>query len=237
MTLALPELGPYLGRLAAAPRARPAAWLAVDDLRLALATRLFKLAGSARMAGDAAPDVLTAARWSEAWQETVKSVAARMVTMVEGQLRQAAAASRLPKQRLERSLMTEADRRALTARLGEGGASLLTALEELERIRGLLSASPAAASVLGAEWLEAVAAAARRQESAWRDLEEALAREAPLWSGEIATIRHWVRPSWPFWLMTAALYLLAIWVGLVLGGYVAAPAPLTGAVSWFWDRF
>ncbi|MEP6473187.1 MAG: hypothetical protein ABJC74_05665, partial [Gemmatimonadota bacterium] len=189
MTLALPELGPYLGRLAAAPRARPAAWLAVDDLRLALATRLFKLAGSARMAGDAAPDVLTAARWSEAWQETVKSVAARMVTMVEGQLRQAAAASRLPKQRLERSLMTEADRRALTARLGEGGASLLTALEELERIRGLLSASPAAASVLGAEWLEAVAAAARRQESAWRDLEEALAREAPLWSGEIATIR------------------------------------------------
>lgn len=236
MALELPEIGPFLGRLSAPPAARKGDWIAVDDLRLVLATRLFKLAGAARMAGDAAASQLTSAHWSTAWHESVVAVSERVVRVVEGRLRQAAQASRFPRKRLAAALLTEADRRALTARLGEGGAPLLTALEEMERLRGEMAAAPELTDAARIDWLDAVAAAARRQESAWRELEAALVREEPLWSGEIAAIRNWVRPSWPFWLTTGALYALAIWIGLVLGGYVLAPAPLMPAVNWFWDR-
>lgn len=235
MTLSLPEIGPALGGLAAPPKGAAAGWIPVDDLRLALASRLFKLAGSARIAGDAAPELLTAAEWSAAWHETVTGVAARVSAAVDVQLRQAAEASRFPARRLNRMLVSDADRRALTARLGEGAAGLQAGLEELERIRVALAASPGPGST--GDWIDAVAAVARRQESAWRELELALIREEPLWGREIAAVRSWRRPRWPLWVGGAALYAVAVWIGLVLGGYVPAPAPLAGAVSWFWERF
>jgi len=237
MALELPELGPFLGRLAAAPRPRTQSWLPVDDLRLALATRVFKLGGSARIAGDAAPDVFTAAAWSTAWNETVVAVANRVIATVETRLRQAAEASRYPRKRLAQAMFSDADRRALIARLGEGGAPLLSALEEVERLRLVVDQSSGLTDATRIDWLDALTAAARRQESAWRELEQALDREGPLWAGEISAIRGWTRPKWPFWLVTGMLYALAIWIGLMLGGYVAAPGPLAPAVSWFWERF
>jgi hypothetical protein len=237
MALELPELGPFLGRLASAPRSRNQGWLPVDDLRLGLATRLFKLGGSARIAGDAAPDVLTAELWSAAWNEAVVAVANRVIATVETRLRQAAEASRYPVKRLAQAMFSDADRRALIARLGEGGAPLLTALEEVDRLRRVIDQSPDLTDATRIDWLEALTAAARRQESAWRELERALDREGPLWAGEISTISSWTRPKWPLWVASGTLYALAIWVGLMLGGYVAAPGPLAPAVSWFWERF
>lgn len=237
MTLELPEIGPALGGLAAPPRVGAASWIPVDDLRLTLASRLFKLAGSARIAGEAAPDILTAAEWGAAWHETVSAVAARVAAAVDDQLRQAAEASRFPARRLSKLLVTDADRRALTARLGEGAAGLQAGLEELERARAAQAQPAAIGSNRRDEWIEAVAAAARRQESAWRELELALLREEPLWGREIAAVRGWRRPGWPLWVSAAALFALALWIGLVLGGYLPAPTPLNGAVSWFWERF
>jgi hypothetical protein len=237
MAVALPEIGPSLGALAAPPATGPDLWIPVDDLRLALAGRLFKLAGSARIGGAAAPEILTSAAWGSAWHETVAAVAGRVAATVDRRLGQAAEASRYPARRLQQALVTPADLRAITARLGEGAVGLQGGLEELERARRALSVPGAPGHDPVEEWIDRVTAAARRQESAWRELELALRREEPLWSREFEAVRRWRRPRWPLWTAAVCIYAIAIWAGLVLGGYVPAPTPLTGAVSWFWERF
>jgi len=237
IALALPEIGPSLGVLAAPPASRDESWIPVDDLRLELANRLFKLAGSARIGGQTAPEIITAAAWGSAWHQTVAAVAARVAATVDRRLQQAAEASRYPKRRLKAALVTPADLRAITARLGEGGAGLEAGLEELERARGALSPPAVPGHDPTEEWIDRVAAAARRQESAWRELHLALGREEPIWTREFEAVRRWRRPRWPLWTAAALIYGVAIWAGLVLGGYVPAPAPLTGPVSWLWERF
>ncbi len=237
MTLSLPEIGPSLGGLAAPPDASDKAWIPVDDVRLNLAGRLLALAGNARIGGDAAPGILTAEAWSAAWHESVSAVAERVARTVDRKFTQAAEASRYPARRLAQALVTPADLRAITARLGEGGMGLQSSLEELERVRTVLGQTPRAGHDPTEEWIERVAATARRQESAWRELELALRREEPLWTREIELVRGWRRPRWPLWAGAAAIYGAAIWLGLVLGGYIPVPAGLIAPVAWFWDRF
>jgi len=237
MTLSIPEIGPSLGGLAAPPATDSREWIPVDDLRLALASRLIALAGSARIGGDDAPNLLTAEAWSAAWHESVAAVAERVAKTVDRKLQQAAEASRYPRRRLTQALVNPADLRAITARLGEGGMGLQSSLEELDRARVALGAPDRAGRDPVDAWIERVAATARRQESAWRELELALRREQPIWTREIEMVRNWRRPRWPLWLGMAGIYAAAIWAGLLLGGYIPVPAVLTAPVAWFWDRF
>jgi hypothetical protein len=113
------------------------------------------------------------------------------------------------------------------ARLGSGGAGFVSALESLEQAG---RRSP------GREWRDALTAAARRLEAAWLALEQNAETELLHWGREVERVRSWRRPTWPLWLVSALVLGAAIWLGLVLGGYIAVPDPLRGLAEWWWAR-
>ena len=233
----VPELGPALGRMVRPPAASTdREWPPLDDLRLGLATRLFELAGSARNADGAAAERLTASAWRQAWEETVHAVAARAADQADARMLSASRGARMPGRRLARHLLSLADRRALTARLGEGAVSLYAALESLESARRTLADRPLRAGAGEQEWRAAVEAAARRQETAWLALESAWERDRPVWEQEVASIRRWQRPVWPEVVSALLLFATATWLGLILSGYLPVPGPLRGVATFVWER-
>jgi hypothetical protein len=237
--LEVPELGPALGRIVLPPSAaadRATHWPPLDDLRLALATHLFDLAGQARKGRVEASERLTAAAWRRAWEETVHAAAARAADGVDARLVAAARSVRMPRRVLARRLLSPADRRALTARLGEGALSLYSALDALETARQILTDRPLRAADAERAWMAAVEAAARRQETAWLGLEAAWERDRPVWEGEIAAVRRWHRPRWPVLVTALVLFGAATWLGLVLGGFLPVPGPLRGLATFVWER-
>ncbi len=237
--LDVPELGPALGRIVHPPSAvadKATRWPPLDDLRLGLATRLFDLAGQARKAEGGAPERLTAAAWRQAWEETVHAAAARAADAVDARLVAAAGGVRMSRRVLARRLLSPADRRALTARLGEGALSIYSALDAMEAARKVLAERPLRAGDAERAWVGAVEAAARRQETAWLGLESAWERDRPVWEGEIAAVRRWHRPLWPVLVTALVLFGAATWLGLVLGGFLPVPGPLRGLATFVWER-
>src|SRR5437879_146652 len=74
-----------------------------------------------------------------------------------------------------------------------------------------------------AEWQDALRGAARRLEAAWLALEAVAMEEERRWSPEIEALERW-RPSlWPVVVLWAPFAAALVWLGLILGGYVAAP--------------
>jgi hypothetical protein len=235
-TSTIPELGPLLGHLAepAGGRAGP---VPLDDIRLQLVSDLFELAGAARSFADAG-DLVSAAQslnrhgWLAAWERAVAAAARRVAERIEHQLRSAAAESRLPARRLKRVLLTEDERRGIAVRLGTGGALLVDALDEMEQsVR-----ETARRGATGEAWRDALAAVARRLESAWASLERAAVAEDVAWREDADDVRRWKRPRWPLWLLTLLLLALLGWVAMVLGGFIDAPAWFRPVAQWWWNR-
>jgi hypothetical protein len=235
----IPELGPSLGRLVDPPGLSPSAsWVPLDDIRLRLVTGIFELAGAARAfaaAGDGPGATASLGRvaWLSCWEKAVAATAARIAAEANAGLTAAAEESRFPRRRLALLLLADEDTRAIAARLGSGGAPLVAALDAMEQAMTAPGRPPDARA---RDWREAVTAAARRLESAWLSLEAAARSEREHWTGEIARVRGWRRPTWPLWLITAAVMAAAGYVGLVLGGYLPVPAPLRGLAAFWWAR-
>lgn len=223
----LPELGPSLGRLVLPPASPASEPLA--PIRLALVTGLFDAAGLARTALTAesvavARAGLAPAVWSGLWDRAVEDATTAVANALESRLNAAAAESRMPMRMRERLRITEAERRAIHARLGGGGTAMLREAELLPEADD-------------AAWVERVGAAARRVESAWLALEAAAAHELAEWEPEIAAARSWRRPTWLLWAVSIALVAVATWAGLLLGGYVPVPGPLRPLVEFWWTRW
>jgi hypothetical protein len=239
----VPELGSSLGRLCSRLEARPdpARWVRLDDLRLDLATRIFELAGAARAfaAEDdraAAVSSLNRQAWLAEWERTVSEAAGRLGGAVEARLTAAAAEARLPK-RLRRALpLTEADRRAISARLGSGSLAFLHSLEILEHTVPAASAAGVRGEAGLVEWQEALLGVARRLESAWVALEAAALAEQRWWEPEIERVRGWHRPTWPAWTLTAVALAIAAYFGLLFGGYLPVPGVLRPLAEAWWNR-
>ncbi len=242
-TLLVPELGPGLGRLVAPPPApaAPPHWIALDDIRLALVTQLFDLAGDARRwarEGDRELALATLDReaWETAWQVAVGSVAQRAATEINARLLAAAAEVRLPAARARRLPLDQQETLALAGRLGQGTAALQAALLVLEQaIPGARADRSGGAGQRA--WQDALSACARRLEAAWIALEEALHEEWRRWDAELTDLRAWRRPRWPLVLVGALLFGSAIYLGLVLGGYLPVPALLRGVAEGVWARW
>lgn len=239
----VPELGPSLGRLCDPPgRHRTGEdWVDLEDVRVELATAVFELAGAARefaAAGDRASAVSSLNRVAllGAWERAVGEAAGRLCRAIDARLAAAADAARMPRRRRRSLPLTEADRRAIAARLGAGGLPFLQSLEALEATVPAASADGARGEAGLADWQDALLAAARRLESAWLALESAARREQGVWSPEIARVLAWRRPTWPLWVVTAVVLAAAAYLGLVLGGYLAVPGPLRGLAEWWWAR-
>jgi hypothetical protein len=233
----VPELGPSLGRLVDPPLASPPSLIPLDDIRLQLVTGLFELAGAARAfaaAGDreGATASLGRVAWLSCWEKAVAATAGRIAAEANAGLALAAEESRFPRSRLARLRLVDEDTRAIAARLGSGGAPFVAALDALEVAGG--SAAGRSPETRARDWREAVTAAARRLESAWLALEAAARSEQEHWAGEITRVRGWRRPTWPLWLITAAVLTAAGYLGLVLGGYLPVPSGLRGLARFWW---
>jgi len=82
-----------------------------------------------------------------------------------------------------------------------------------------------------AEWQEALRTAARRLEAAWLALETQVADEQRRWADEIDAVARW-RPSlWPLVALWTPVAVALVWLGLVLGGYLPAPAWLAALLG------
>jgi len=238
----VPELGPSLGRLVDPPPASPGALrVPLDDIRLALVSGIFDLAGASRSfasSGDRQGAVTSLGRvaWLQHWEKAVATAAARIAGEANAALRHAAEESRFPERRLRILVLSDEDVRAIGARLGSGGGPFVAALDALEQAGNATGAGRKDAGDATAAWQAALGAAARRLESAWLALEQSAAVEQTRLAGEIEQVRAWHRPTWPVWLITAVVVACAGYLGLVLGGYLPVPPPLRGLATFWWSR-
>ncbi len=233
MNLVVPEVGPALGRLIV-PRRLTEPWVPLDDVREELATRVMECAGAARRdAADAAParalTQLDRAAWSGAWEAAVRRTAERVAAALDREIVLAARRVRMSRRRHPGLLLSAAERRALAARLASGGDGFEQALNGVGRATDVLRQVWPGDPELRGEWQEGQLLAARRLEAAWLALEAQVEGERPRWAPELQAILSWRPALWPMLAIWAPLATLAIWLGLVLGGYLPAPA-------WLADR-
>ena len=242
--LVIPELGPALGRLVAPPPPPPGStppWIPLDDLRVALVSQLFELAGDARRWAaegerELALATLNRDSWTGLWRQTVEQVAERAASTINARLEAAAREARLPRRRAAALPLDNDEVRALADRLTRGSEPLEAALAELDRAAGPVRSDRAQpASIV--DWQQALLAAARRLEAAWLGLEEHLGREWRGWAVEVEEIRAWRRPRWPLVAFGLALLLGFGYAGLVLGGYLPVPGPFKGLAEAIWARW
>jgi hypothetical protein len=238
MPLRVPELAPSLGRVIV-PRRQQEPWVPLDDIREELATRVLELGAEGRAAaareGDAdrARVLETTGRraWSAAWDHAVRRAAGRVAEALDAELARTARRVRLPRRRLRRYLLTQAEKRAIAARLGTGGGAFVAALDELEAA----AARVADASVLDkdahAAWQEALRTVTRRLEAAWLALETEVEEERRRWNPELDAIAAWKPALWPIVLLWLPVAVVLVWLGLILGGYVPAPAWLAARLG------
>lgn len=232
MPLRVPELAPSLGRIIV-PRRQQPPWVPLDDIREELATRVLELGGEGRGAAarEATLETTGRAAWAAAWDQAVRRAAKRVADALDAGLTQTARQVRMPRRRLRRHLLATPEKRAIAARLGTGGATFVAALDALDAA----AARAADASVLEkdahAEWQEALRTVARRLEAAWLALEAEVEEERLRWMPESEAVAAW-RPSlWPVFVLWTPLGGLLVWLGLVLGGYVPAPAWLAAQLG------
>jgi hypothetical protein len=233
MPLRVPELAPSLGRIIV-PRRLLDPWVPLEDIREELATRVLELGGEGRAAAareaegtvDRARVLEVTGRraWAAAWDHAVRRAGTRVAEALDAEITRAAREVRMPGRRLRSHVLSSAEKRAIVARLGTGGGTFVAALDELEGA----AAQVADASVLEkdahAAWQDALRTVARRLEAAWLALEAEVEEERARWNPEIDAIAAWhpsLLPVFVFWLPFAAVL---VWLGLIVGGYISAPA-------------
>jgi hypothetical protein len=238
----IPQLGPSLGRLVAPPPPPAGApqphWIALDDIRLGLVTELIETAGQARewaRQGDRDLALATIGKeiWSGAWSRATGLVTDRARQAINRRLEGAADEARLPRRKRRALALDPEETHYLSARLRRDDAAFHDALEVLERSIHQVRGSPGSRSA-SVTYQEALQTAARRLEAAWLALEDQLQREWASWERQVQVVRGWRRPGWPLWVSGAILLGVALWAGLMLGGYVTVPGPLRGLAESFW---
>ena len=240
----VPELGPALGRLVDPPLTRGdrgSLDLVLDDIRLDLVTGIFELAGAARSfgaSGDRQGAIASLSRvaWLDLWERAVAAAAERLAEIVNARLAEAAVESKLPARQLEALRLKSEDVRAITSRLGSGGAGFVSALDALEQTVPGAAAAGTRGRAGEEDWQRALAAVARRLESAWLALAAGARAEQDRWKMEIDAARAWRRPTRILWLLTVSVLAVATYLGLVLGGYLPVPAPLRPLAELWWSH-
>jgi hypothetical protein len=235
MPLRVPELAPSLGRVLV-PRRLEEPWVPLDDIREELATRVMELAGEARAATaredrERVLDAVGRRAWLAAWEAAVRRAGERVTAALDGEIERAGRRVRMPRASLRRRLLTGSEKRAIAARLAAGGETLVAALDALDAVGARVREASVLDKGAHAEWQEALRTAARRLEAAWLALETQVADEERRWTGEIDAVTRW-RPSlWPLVALWTPLAVALVWLGLVLGGYLLAPAWLAARLG------
>lgn len=235
MPLRVPELAPALGRLLV-PRRLEEPWVPLDDIREELATRVLELGGEARTAAlqedrDRVLDALGRRAWLAAWERAARRAGERVSSALDSEITRAARRARMPRRQVRRALLAASERRAISGRIAAGGESLVGALDALDNAASAARQASVLDRAAHAEWQDAIGTAARRLEAAWLALEAEVAAERRLWAPEIAAVGRWRPALWPAVLIWAPVAAAALWLGLVLGGYLPAPEWLAQALG------
>ncbi len=235
MPLRVPELAPSLGRVLV-PRRLDEPWVPLDDIREELATRVMELGGEARAAAaredrDRVLDAVSRRAWLGAWEAAVRRAGQRVTAALDGEIERAARRVRMPRRARRRRRLAGSEKRAIVARLAAGGETLVAALDALDAVAVRVREASVLDKAAHADWQEALRTAARRLEAAWLALETQVADEERRWAGEIDAVARW-RPSlWPLVVLWTPLAVALAWFGLVLGGYLPAPAWLAARLG------
>ena len=240
MPLRVPELAPSLGRVIV-PRRLFDPWVPLDDIREELATRVLELGGDGRATAAREAEgnqdrgrileVTGRRSWAAAWEHAVRRAGARVADALDAEITRTARQVRLARRRLRRHLLTSAEKRAIAARLGAGGATFVAALDALEAAGGRVADASVLEKDAHVEWQEALRTVARRLEAAWLALEAEVDEERARWTPEIDALAAWRPSPWPIFVIWTPLAMLLIWLGLILGGYLPAPAWLAAQLG------
>ena len=243
MPLRVPELAPSLGRVIV-PRRLMDPWVPLDDIREELATRVLELGGEGRAAaareaesGAGSPDrarvleVTGRRAWAAAWDNAVRRAATRVADALDAEITRVGRQVRLPRRRLRRRLLSNAERRAIAARLGTGGGTFVVALDALEATAERAADASVLEKDAHMEWQDALRTVARRLEAAWLALEAEVEAEHERWQPELSALAAWRPPLWPVILGWLPFAIVLLWLGLILGGYVPAPAWLAARLG------
>lgn len=220
----LPELGPYLGRMADATRRVPEP-AGLDAIRLDLVTALFERAGVARdflLTGDreGAGSALDRTTWMTLWREAAARAAEVTAVAIVARLELAARRSRYPARKLSQAVPSADERAVLAAKLDAAGIPL-------EERTGRLTA--------GDDWWDGIRQAAVALEDSWETLESEVGAALAAAEAAAARIEAW-RPSLrPWWISLGIASAVVAWLGLVLGGYLPRPPWLAPLNDWFWS--
>jgi hypothetical protein len=224
MPLRVPELAPSLGRIIV-PRRQQPPWVPLDDIREELATRVLELGAEGRTAEARASVLETTGRsaWAAAWDHAVRRVASRVAEVLDAEITRTARSVRLPRRKLRHHLLTNAEKRAVVARLGTGGGTFIAALDDLDAAATRVAEASVLEKDVLAAWQDALRTVARRLEAAWLALEAEVEEERRRWVPEIAGLAAWRPRLWPIFVIWLPLAIVLGWLGLVLGGYLPAP--------------
>jgi len=232
MPLRVPELAPSLGRIIV-PRRQQPPWVPLDDIREDLATRVLELGGEGRATEARATVLETTGRraWAAAWDHAVRRAANRVAEALDAEISHTAHSVRLPRRMLRRHLLTSAEKRAIVARLGAGGGTFVAALDALDVAASRVTDASVLEKDAHAAWQDALRTVARRLEAAWLALETEVEAERHRWTSEIEALATWRPRLWPVVVIWIPLAGVLIWLGLILGGYVPAPAWLAARLG------
>jgi hypothetical protein len=232
MPLRVPELAPSLGRIIV-PRRQQPPWVPLDDIREELATRVLELGGEGRATEARATVLETTGRraWAAAWDHAVRRAANRVAEALDAEIARTARSVRLPRRKLRRHLLMSAEKRAIVARLGAGGGTFVAALDELDIAASRVTDASVLEKDAHAGWQDALRTVARRLEAAWLALETEVEEERHRWTSEIEALAKWRPRLWPVFVIWIPLAGAVVWLGLVLGGYLPAPAWLAARLG------
>jgi hypothetical protein len=235
MPLRVPELAPSLGRVLV-PRRLTEPWVPLDDIREELATRVMELGGEARAAAvreerDRVLEAVSRRAWLAAWEAAARRAGDRVAAAIDLEIRRTAARVRMPRRTRRHRLLAASEKRAIGARLAAGGETLVAALDALDAAAARVKDATVLDKDAHADWQESLRTAARRLEVAWLALEAEVMEEGRRWAGEIDAIGRWRPPLWPLIAVWAPLAAVLLWLGLVIGGYLPAPAWLSARLG------
>ncbi len=224
----VPELGPSLGKMVSA-EVRSGGRIAFDGLRLRIVTKLFESAGDARRlaaAGErhAAVSALGRETWLNVWDQAVSDVVDAVVQHVSHDIETAANEARMPQRRRGELALSDYDKHVLKSRLGSTGASLVGAVNDLDEAVGIVENATVDQRDALERWQRAVVQCARRLAESWERLEEMTSAELVHWRELASKVSRWRRSVTPVVIVVVVAEAVAIWLGLVLGGYLEAPA-------------
>jgi hypothetical protein len=221
----LPELGPLLGRLTEMAARAPGSVPGLDPVRLELVSGLFEVAADARRALAAGDEVgararLDRAAWLELWHRAVAATADRTLEAIDARLDRAAARSAAPRRRRRSVGPSDEDRAVIRARLDAAGIPLEQVLSR-----------PLAGQ---RDWPAAIRRAGAALEEAWDELERTASVLGAEWDPAVSRLERWRPPMLLYAVPAGLLVLLALGLGLAIGGYLPRPPWLDPVAAWFW---